>query len=499
LLAAINGLDIGGGTNMAEGLRTAATALDQAKTDRYILLFTDGMPDSQPDALAAASACQSSGARIVAVATGDANTGYLAQLTRDPALVFAANAGQFAQAFQHAEKAIYSRQLVESHPSGVGFFLGVIRIAIWTSLLAIGAGLGLIASQNLYLHRPALTKPEAIRGAIGSAVAGLVAGAAGQMVFASASQAPAVLVGMGRIVGWALVGLLLGLGISRFVPNLKPIRGLAGGALGGAIGAIGFLLIGLLLGDAAGRLVGAAIVGFFIGAMIALLEVVLREAWLEVEYGPTEIRTVSLGRQPVTLGSDSSQCTVYLAGVAPVALRCSLEDGKVLCEEPPAGPQFLLSPGDNRRLGKATIRVRAATPPSHTGGPAAKADARSQKPTLPLDPVSEPSDSKPHALASGTLYLRIRAQRIALPLGAKLRAQQIPGVEAKSPDEVVAEVVANPNDPSVLGLKNLSGLKWEALPKEGSSNRIEAGRSARLAIGTKIRFGATEAVIEEGA
>jgi hypothetical protein len=82
-------------------------------------------------------------------------------------------------------------------------------------------------------------------------------------------------------------------------------------------------------------------------------------------------------------------------------------------------------------------------------------------------------------------------------LGTKLHARQIPGVEAKSPDDVVAEVVANPNDPAVLGLKNLSDFKWEALPKGGSSNRIEAGRSARLAIGTKIRFGATEAVIEE--
>jgi Ca-activated chloride channel family protein len=162
LLAAINGLQVGGGTNMAEGLRTADTALDQSKSDKYILLFTDGMPDSQADALAAASACQSSGTRIVAVATGDANTGYLAQLTHNPSLVFAANAGQFDQAFQHAEKAIYSRQLVESDPSGVGFSLGVIRIAIWTSLLAIGVGLGLIAGQNLYLHRAALTKPEAI-------------------------------------------------------------------------------------------------------------------------------------------------------------------------------------------------------------------------------------------------------------------------------------------------------------------------------------------------
>jgi hypothetical protein len=301
---------------------------------------------------------------------------------------------------------------------------------------------------------------------------------------------------MGRIAGWTLVGLLLGLGISRFVPNLKPTRCLAGGALGGAIGAVGFLLIGLLLGDTAGRFVGAAIVGFCIGAMIALLEMTLREAWLEIEYGPTEIRTVSLGRQPITLGSDSSQCTVYLSGVAPVALRCSLDDGKVLCEEPPAGLQFVLVPGDNRKLGKATIRVRAATPASRTGQPTVKAGP-SQTPEPPSGRASRQPDSQSQATASGTLYLRIRAQRIALPLGTKLHARQIPGVEAKSPDDVVAEVVANPNDPAVLGLKNLSDFKWEALPKGGSSNRIEAGRSARLAIGTKIRFGATEAVIEE--
>jgi hypothetical protein len=482
---------------MAQGLQAAASALSQAQGDKYILLFTDGMPDSQADALAAGAGCLSGGMRIVAVGTGDANTGYLAQLTHDPGLVFPANVGQFGHAFQRAAKAIYSRQLVESDPSGTGLFLGVVRIAIWTLLLAIGIGLGLIASQNLYLHRPALSKPEAIRGAVGSAAAGLIAGAAGQLVFASTAQGPAVLVGLGRIAGWTLAGLLLGLGIARFVPNLKPSRGLAGGALGGAIGAIGFLLIGLLVSDAAGRLVGAAIVGFFIGAMIALLEAVLREAWLEIEYGPTEICTVSLGRHPVTLGSDSSQCMVYVAGVAPVALECSLKEGQTLCEEVPTGRRSVLSPGDSRKLGKATIRVRTATPAGRVDRPIATTDAGSQKSERASSPAASGPHSETQATAPGMLYLRIRAQRIALPLGTKLRARQIPGVETKSPDDVVAEVVASPHDPSVLGLKNLSNFKWEASPKSGPSNSVEAGRSARLAIGTKIRFGATEAVIEE--
>ncbi len=499
LLNAIDGLEIGVSTNMSDGLREARATLTDAPGDRYILLFTDGVPNSPHDTLRESERCREQGTQVLAVATGTADVFYLAQVTSDPLLVFPAQVGQFEQAFQNAEQAILSRQLVESDPSGAGTAFGVMRIGAWTLLLAVGVGLSLVAAQNLYFRRAALSRTDAIRGTLGSAAAGFIAGAAGQWLFSSTTDAPTALVVLGRIAGWALVGLLLGLGVSRFVPNLRPTRGLVGGVVGGGVGAIGFLLLGLLLGDVVGRLIGAAIIGFCIGAMIALMDVAFREAWLEVEYGPGEERTVSLGRRPVTVGGDASEATVYVSGVLPVALRYILEGGKIYCQDVASGQQYVISPGDTRAVGKATVRLQVAAPvqKKRSAGGSSPVSPEPQQKTTP-SPSPSPGPPAPTAGTpprSTTLYLRIRSKQFEMKLGAKLRAVEIPGLETNSSDQVVAEVVANPNDPSVLGLKNHSNRAWEAVNSEGKSSQVDPGRSARLAEGTKLRFGLTEGVV----
>ena len=500
VLAAVNGLQLGGGTNMADGLRTAAGALGAPADHKYILLFTDGLPNSAPDTLSEAAACLAQQIQVVAVATGDADASFLGQVTRNPSLVFPAAAGQFEHAFQQAEKAIERGQLVESAPSGAGVMWGVVRIGVWTLLLAVGVGLALIAGQNIYLHRPWLSRAEGVRGGLGSAAAGFLAGAVGQALFTGTTDAPTALVILVRIVCWALVGLLIGVGIARFVPNIKPVRGLIGGAVGGAIGAFGFLVIGFFVGDLPARFLGAAIIGFCIGAMIALAETAFREAWLEVQYGPGEVRTVSLGRRPVAIGGDAAQATVFVRGAPAVALRYVFEGGQVYCDDIVAEKRDAIGPGDKRNVGKVTVLLRTASPiqasPSGTACVPSAGFRMQERPGAAPTTLSASISPSAGNSQDQPICLRIRGKQFPLTLGVRLRATDVPGLETSAADRVVAEVVTNPKDPTVLGLKNLSNREWETITADGHRNHVPTGRTSRIALGTKLRFGATEGILE---
>src|SRR5260370_1356887 len=79
----------------------------------------------------------------------------------------------------------------------------------------------------------------------------------------------AMLPQLGWLIGWLLLGGLLGRGMGLFIPNLHAWRASAAGAVGALVGACGFLLVSSLAHDMAGRLIGAAALGFAIGAMVA--------------------------------------------------------------------------------------------------------------------------------------------------------------------------------------------------------------------------------------
>jgi Ca-activated chloride channel family protein len=460
-----------GTTRMDLGLQVAEAQLRHTPGPRHILLFTDGLPDSQPATLQAAQAARALGIRIVAVATDEADMTFLARVTGDSSRVFRAVTGQFEAAFQRAEAAIYS--MVESSaPSGqYSLRYTLLRIGAWTALLAVGIGLALIRGQNAYLHRPLLTYHEGLRGVGGSLIAGCGAGALGELCFAGAASVPALQWG-GRIVAWAILGALLGWGMATFVPNLHPRRALVGGGCGGVVGALGFLGVSEVFGDVTGRLMGAMILGCGIGLMVAWVEAAFREAWLEVRYGPREARRVSLGREPVSLGG-GRECTVYAPNAPPVALRYFLDEGRILCEDLVQGRTLEVVPGDCRAVGTLTVTVGVPRPAA-VAAPA-------------VGPTAPPAAAG--AGGSGRLMLRLSSgQVVALVEGLRLRRQDIPGLEAAAGDGLVAEVVPNPHNPTVLGLRNLSQRAWEARVP-GVQRQVEGGQSIWLAAGMKINFG----------
>ncbi len=263
--------------------------------------------------------------------------------------------------------------------------------AFWTALLAAGIALALIVGQNHYLKRQLLSQREGLRGGLGAAVCGLVAGFVGEGLFQLADTDSSFLLGLLRMVGWSLLGTLLGLGMSFFVKNLRLNLAAAGGAVGGLIGAIVFMIASTIFGDFLGRLLGAFLLGFGIGAMVALVEMAFRKAWLEVRYGPREVISVNLGPEPVRVGGDGKACTVWARGAIPVAYRFWIRDGKVVCED--------AANKETREVGNATnYHVGSIEVIVHTGQEEAK--------VLPAPPPLEAPAPKPAALPSNSRELR---------------------------------------------------------------------------------------------
>jgi hypothetical protein len=61
---------------------------------------------------------------------------------------------------------------------------------------------------------------------------------------------------------------------------------------------------------------------------------------------------------------------------------------------------------------------------------------------------------------------------------------------------VVAQVVRNPADPRIWGLKNLSGTTWTAIGPDGTAGQLAPLQSVRLQGGLRIQFGRRTGEIE---
>ncbi len=238
-------------------------------------------------------------------------------------------------------------------------WLVIVVLGAWTALLASGLTAALVIGQNLHTGRKWSAGGLPIAAA-GAAAAGALSGAVGQgllFLFAMVSQS---LGGVGFFVGWLLLGTLLGLGVSFFIPNLDRKKAALAGLVGGGLGATAFL-IASLAADWVGQVTAAAVLGFAIGLMVALVEVAFRRAWLEVRFGGGEQITVNLGPEPVKVGDDRG-CTVWARGAPAVALRYWIRDGRVVCDDKAlGGSEQLVGDGDQRQAGPVTVTVRTGT------------------------------------------------------------------------------------------------------------------------------------------
>jgi hypothetical protein len=302
-----------------------------------------------------------------------------------------------------AEKPVLTTRSLQSSAQYAEGFEGRLLLlsAVWAGAIAALVCAALLAGQHHYLRGVMPTGAAFGVGIGGGVFAGLVGGACGYGLYLL-SPGGVILDGLFRLLGWTLLGGLAGCGLSLFIPNLKWVHGLGGGALGGAAGAIGFILvsglaskvIGGSFGDVIGRLSGGMIVGLCIGLMVAIVEAAFRRAWLEVRYGARETITVNLGPEPVKIGGDNRLCTVWARGAAPVALRYFIRGGEVVCEDALRRSESVVENGDSREVGNVTVTVRTGTSAAPSPDAARRPTAA---PPLPRVPAAAPAAPAPAA------------------------------------------------------------------------------------------------------
>lgn len=368
----------------------------------------------------------------------------------------------------------------------VDFAEAMANVAVWFGLIGAAIAAAILFGQGWYLRRKLRPDRSVMLGAVFGLIAGALSGAIAQFIFSAGGEGEVL-----RAFCWGIAGGLLGLILSARIPNLAWRRGLSGGLLGGLAGGILFIALSAAAGDTLGRLTGVFAIGFLIGLMIMLADALFREAWLEIAYGSREKRSISLGAEAVTFGSDPG-CTVYVAGVAPRACSYKLEQGRIIYEDLATGQTSAASPGDSLSLGKLTVTVHGASPqpasPSGSGAPARPVAGW----RAPGGGAASPTAPSPSVLA---LWLS-SSQQIPLVLGATVNRSDLPR-RARSglKDEALAVVASNPSDPSITGLKNLSSLTWQVSLPSGVTRNVEPGQTIRLAAGTGIDFGAVRAEV----
>jgi MFS family permease len=255
-----------------------------------------------------------------------------------------------------------------------GLFLG----------LAVALALGVLdAVWNLTGHRYAQVVVRGLfLGALG-ALAGL-AGAAFGHALVSVSSNP-----LFYILGWTLVGLVIGasVGLYDFLARMaagdtggsirKVMNGLIGGTLGGALGGFLFVFLGqwvtkLFSGSEPPRVstaIGFVALGACIGLFIGLAQVILKEAWIKVESGRRAGREMILSKDETTIGR-AEACDLGLFGdnaIEKMHARIQLKKGRyLLADAGTPGGTYLndrridgptpLSSGDAIRVGGCVLR-----------------------------------------------------------------------------------------------------------------------------------------------
>lgn len=111
----------------------------------------------------------------------------------------------------------------------------------------------------------------------------------------------------------------------------------------------------------------------------------------------------------------------------------------------------------------------------------------------PAAPAPSPAAPLPASVTwdddSNLRILEIGSARIPASVGARLWERQAPGALSARGDGVVAEVTAHPQDPALLGLKNLSQQAWAVTLADGSTRELASGRSIKLEAGLKLTIG----------
>ena len=342
-----------------------------------------------------------------------------------------------------------------------GFFLNLITAGIWFGIIGGFISTALLIGNSTYLNRG----PQFVRafkaGFRGGAKAGLVSGMIAQLIFSTFGSDEGL-----RLLCWGLAGALLGGGLSKHVPNLERKYGMIGGFIGGTIGCILFIFFAALFAQTLGRFFGVVSIGFFIGLMIAIVEAVFRKKWVEVTIAGVK-HTITLGDQPVTIGSDANAATVQVPGLAGIAGAFSLQSDQIFYQDFVTGITRPVRVGEEEILGNVTIAPCS----------------RTQLKSAPVFTSGVPNTSSP-----ARLRLHLPGQTFRLVASDRIEYTSLSARGSRDP-ELLGEVNPVLNGQGGSSLRNVSREDWTVTAPDGTARLIQPGQSVRVVAGTQIDFG----------
>lgn len=219
--------------------------------------------------------------------------------------------------------------------------------AIWSAIIALFVGLFLGIGEGVFYG----SKEKALKyGAIGAGVSVLLGYASGylaQWMYSSMlGDDPAPIAALVRGIGWAVMGVGIGLAVGLIKPELKRLLFcVIGGTCGAFLGGFLFNFIGEAVpNDMVSRGVAIVIMGFLIGIGVGLLEQFAKQAWLKVIRGEFEGKeylvfagTTSIGnngKNTIVLFKDKligpHHCDIVLEGSRYVVKDCGTPMGTLV-------------------------------------------------------------------------------------------------------------------------------------------------------------------------
>ncbi|MBN1673662.1 MAG: FHA domain-containing protein [Kiritimatiellae bacterium] len=211
-----------------------------------------------------------------------------------------------------------------------------VRADVWSLLLfpvvAGFIGLAIGAVDGIICRTPRRALLGGVLGCVVGFVGGAVSSFLGNLVYAPLTRlatsemseaegltAFGFMMQMGaRTLAWGLVGMAMGLGQGIALRSKRLLAyGFMGGVVGGLLGGLFFdpidlLLLGMDKPSAHwSRLVGITAIGACVGAMIGVVELLARDAWLRMIEGPLAGKEFLIFKDTMKLGS-SARAEIYL-------------------------------------------------------------------------------------------------------------------------------------------------------------------------------------------
>jgi hypothetical protein len=201
------------------------------------------------------------------------------------------------------------------------------------SIIAAMIGLGIGAADGIVCRLPRRAALGGVIGllvgAVGALFTSVVAGviytplndAAMAQMFSDSSARHAfgfLLQMIGRMLAWAFAGMAMGLGQGIALRSKRLLAyGFVGGMIGGLLGGLLFdpidtVILGAdRIGADASRAIGLIVIGCAVGAMIGIVELLTRDAWLRMTEGPLAGKEFLLFRDTMNIGA-SPKSEIYL-------------------------------------------------------------------------------------------------------------------------------------------------------------------------------------------